>query len=134
MEYILTLKDEKKQPLYFGTWSLSRFCELNGNMSFSEMQILFSQGLSFKHVISLFLCGAEHYCRKHKQPFEFSDIDASDWIDEIGGLTSKEFANVMELVAKAVNPSYQGIEVQKGDEEKKISVGSNLEQTASEPV
>jgi hypothetical protein len=130
MEYLLELKDGQKVPLYFGTWSLSRFCEMNGNLSFSQMQELFSKDISFRHIISLFLCGAEHYARKNKKPFDYTDVDASDWIDEIGGATSTKFSEVMGLIGQAINPQYQGIEVK---EEKKSgkSVGSSSESTAS---
>lgn len=129
MEYILDT-GKGKIPMYFGTWSLSRFCELNGNLSFSQMQDLFSDGLSFKHIISLFLCGAEHYAKKNKKPFDYTDVDASDWIDEIGGASSEKFAEVMGKIGQAINPQYQGIEVsteKKSDQ----SVGLSSEPTVS---
>jgi hypothetical protein len=132
MEYILKLK-QGEVPLYFGTWSLSRFCELNGNLSFSQMQELFSKDLAFKHIISLFLCGAEHYARKNKQPFDYTDVDASDWIDEIGGATSTQFSEVMGVIGQAINPQYQGIEVKGKEEKKRTSVGSSSGSNVSGP-
>jgi hypothetical protein len=132
MEYKLKLKSGEI-PLYFGTWSLSRFCELNGNLSFSQMQELFTEDISFKHIISLFLCGSEHYARKNKKPFEYTDVDAADWIDEIGGAMGEEFEKVMGVIGQAINPTYQGIEV-KGEEKKsETSAGLNSESTASAP-
>ena len=116
MELKLKLSSGKELPLYFGTWSLSRFCELNGNLSFTAMQTLFASEISFKHIISLLLCGAEHYARKNKLPFDYTDIDAADWLDEIGGMTGDQFSEVMTAIAKTINPSYQGIEVKKGSE------------------
>jgi hypothetical protein len=109
MECTLQLKDGKQLPLYFGTWSLSRFCELNGNLSFTQMQEFFTRDLAFKHILSLLLCGAEHYARKNKLPFDYTDIDASDWIDEIGGPMSEEFESVMKVIGHAINPNYQGL-------------------------
>lgn len=119
MELKLKLSDGKELPLYFGTWSLSRFCEINGNLSFSAMQELFASEISFKHIISLLLCSAEHYARKNKLPFDYTDIDAADWLDEIGGMTGEQFGEVMSAIAKTINPSYQGIEVKKGSDTKK---------------
>lgn len=116
MELKLKLSGGKELPLYFGTWSLSRFCELNGNLSFSAMQTLFASEISFKHIISLLLCGAEHYARKNKLPFDYTDIDAADWLDEIGGMTGEQFSEVMTAIAKTINPSYHGIEVKKGED------------------
>lgn len=119
MELKLKLSNGKEIPLYFGTWSLGRFCELNGNLSFSAMQQLFAAEISFNHIISLLLCGAEHYCRKNKLPFDYTDIDAADWLDEIGGMTGEQFSEVMTAIAKTINPSYQGVEVKKGGESAK---------------
>lgn len=135
MEYQLELSGGGKIPLYFGTWSLARFCELNGNLSFSQMQETFSQDISYKHIISLVLCGAEHYCRKHKQPFDYSDIDAADWIDGIGGLSSQKAFELLKAIGSAINPQYQGVEVKKGGEEEKkseTSVGLSSEPIVSE--
>lgn len=116
MEIKLQLSGGKELPLSFGTWALSRFCELNGDLSFTQMQQLFASEISFKHIISLFLCGAEHYQRKNKLPFDYTDIDAAEWLDEIGGMTSEKFSEVMSAIAKTINPAYQGIEVKKGSD------------------
>lgn len=115
MEYTIELKDGII-PLYFGTWSISRFCEVNGNLSFSQMQETFSKDISYKHIISLILCGAEHYARKNKKPFDYTDIDAADWIDEMGGLGGEKALALLQVIGQTINPSYQGVEVK---EEKK---------------
>jgi hypothetical protein len=132
MEYKLKLKSGEI-PLYFGTWSLSRFCELSGNLSFSQMQELFTGDLSYKHIISLFLCGSEHYARKNKKPFEYTDVDASDWIDEIGGITGIQFSEVMALVGQSINPRYQGISVEGEEKKSETSAGLNSESIVSAP-
>jgi hypothetical protein len=118
MEYILDLGG-KKIPLYFGTWSMARFCELNGNLSFTQMQETFARDISYKHIISLLLCGAEHYARKNKKPFDYSDIDAGDWLDELGGLASDKSMELLTVIGKTINPSYQGVEVVKAEKGKK---------------
>jgi len=122
----------KKVHLYFGHWSISRFCELNGNLSFSAFQDLLANELSFKHITSLILCGAEHYALKNKQPFTYNALDASDWIDEIGGITSEKGMELLNAIGRAVVPKYQGIEVSGNDEKKKAtSPGMTSELNAS---
>lgn len=110
-----TIQTNTKQiPLVFGTWSLARFCELNGNLSFTGMQELFQSDVSFKHIISLILCGAEHSSKKQGVPFEYTDIDAAEWIDEMGGVGSKKCQDLLMMIGKTINPDIQGVEVLKG--------------------
>jgi hypothetical protein len=113
MEYNLELADGKKVPLYFGTWALARFCEINGDLSVTEMESLLGGDISYKHILSLVLCCAENYTRKHKKPFDYTDVDAGDWIDGLGGLANKKALDLIGAIGKAVNPSYQSAEVVK---------------------
>jgi hypothetical protein len=113
---------------------MSRFCELNGNLSFIAMQRLFSSGdVSYKHIISLLLSGSEHYARKNKLPFDYTDIDSADWIDEIGGLGGEKAFELLKVIGKAINPDYQGVEVLKDESKKKEEslAGSTSELSAS---
>lgn len=137
MNYTIELSDGNKIPVCFGTWSLARFCELNGNLSFTAMQDLFSNEISYKHIISLLLCGAEHHCKKHNLPFNYNDVEAADWIDDMGGMLSDKFQHVMTLIGNAINPKYQGVEVskKKGEPKKKSqSHGLTSVLTVSEAV
>jgi hypothetical protein len=133
MNYEIQLSSGKKIPMYFGTWSLSRFCELNGNLSFTAMQELFTTEISFRHILSLLLCGAEHHCRKNKLPFDYTDVDAGDWLDDMGGMMSPKFAELMDTLGKAVYPNYQGMEVSgsKKKEEENPSPGLTSESNVS---
>jgi hypothetical protein len=133
MNYEIQLSSGKKIPLYFGTWSISRFCELNGNLSFTAMQELFTNEISFKHILYLMLCGAEHYTRKNKLPFDYTDVDAGDWLDDMGGMLSPKFSELMNVIGKAIYPNYQGMEVtdSKKKEEESLSVGTTSESNVS---
>lgn len=119
-QYIIKAGD-KEIPVLFGTWAIMRFCEINGNMSFSDMQKALGE-ISFKHIISLMLCGAEYWCRKNNQTFSFNDLDAAEWVDEMGGLQSDQMVELLLVLGKAINPDYQKVEVveKANEEEKKI--------------
>jgi hypothetical protein len=119
MTYTIQTANGKSIPLYFGTWSLARFCELNGDLSFTQMQDLFSTGVSFRHIISLVLCGAEHHAKTNKQPFNYTDVDAADWIDQMGGIVGEGTQEMLLVVGRAINPKIQGVEVVKDKGSKK---------------
>lgn len=135
MEYTLELKNGKI-PMYFGNGTMENFCEAHGNLSFTQLQDLFSGGVSFKHVIDLLFYGAEFYSRLHKKPFDYTRVDASVWLDEIGGMMSDEMEKIYLLVGKVINPKYQGVEAERSNTEKKseTSVGLNYESTVLEPA
>lgn len=100
--YTIELSDGRKIPLRFCTWTFARFCEVNGNLTFSDMQkkLALDGGMTPNEVISIILCAAEYQFVRDKKPFPFEHIDASDWLDEMGGMTGKkviEMAGVISL-------------------------------------
>ena len=92
----------EKIQLRFCTWSLKRFCEAQGNISFQQMLDLFSGGLSISHITSLLLSAAEYHFIKDKKPFPFTDIDACEWIDELGGVNGAAFVKVIEMAGRSL--------------------------------
>lgn len=93
--YTIELSDGKKIPLRFCTWSLRRFCELNGNLTLKELQEVLNEGLSITRLTSLLLCAAEYVCVKEKREFTYTDFDAAEWIDELGGIAGKGFGDML---------------------------------------
>lgn len=115
--YTIILGDGTKIPLRFCTWSFKRFCEINDNMSLSQLQESLSKnGMTISSFVSLLLCAAEYVCVKEKKEFPYTDIDASDWIDEMGGIVSAEFLALLKLILETF---YDG---SANDKEKKIPV------------
>lgn len=99
--YELVVKGDKIR-LRFCTWSIKRFCEVNGNISIGSMIELFQGGFTLSQIISMILCAAEYICIKDKKDFVYTDMDASDWIDEIGGINSPGFASIIEVAGKSL--------------------------------
>lgn len=89
--YTINLGDGKKIPLRFSTWTFKRFCEQNGNMTISQLQDALSSGMTLSGFVSLVLCAAEYVCLKEKTEFSYTDMDASEWIDEMGGIGGAGF-------------------------------------------
>lgn len=103
--YTINLGDGKQIPLRFCTWTFKRFCEVNGNMTLSQLQDALSSGMTLSGFISLLLCASEYVCVKDKKDFAFSDMDAADWIDEMGGIAGSGFVAMLKVIVESFTDS-----------------------------
>jgi hypothetical protein len=116
--YTLTVEG-KEIKLRFCTWTMSRFAELSGGLSFSEVVDLFASGaLTIKQIINLLLAGAEYVCLRGNQKFSYNELDASEWVDSLGGTFSPKLQELLLFVATSLVPKTEGAE-EAGAEEKK---------------
>jgi len=103
--YTIKLGDGKHITLRFCTWSFKRFCELNNNMTIAQLQDALSAGMTLSGFISLMLCAAEYVCLKEKKDFTYTDMDASEWIDDIGGIASDGFLAMLSVIVASFTDS-----------------------------
>jgi hypothetical protein len=103
--YTINLGDGKKIPLRFCTWTFKRFCELNNNMTITQLQDALSSGMTLSGFVSLLLCAAEYVAIKEKKEIVYTDIDASEWIDEIGGIASSGFIAMLGVIVASFTDS-----------------------------
>jgi hypothetical protein len=47
------------------------------------------------------LCAAECVCKEKKLDFTYTDFDACNWIDELGGLGGERFKEMTEVIAQS---------------------------------
>lgn len=99
--YTIELGDGKTIPLRFCTWTFKRFCEINGNMTLSQLQDALSSGMTLSGFISLMLCAAEYVSIKEKKEFIYTDMDASDWVDEMGGVAGSGFVDMISVIVES---------------------------------
>lgn len=99
--YTISLGNDKKVQLRFCTWTFKRFCEINGNMTLSQLQDALSSGMTLSGFVSLLLCAAEYICVKEKKDFVYTDMDASDWIDEMGGIAGSGFISMLAVIVES---------------------------------
>lgn len=111
--YELTLSDGEKIQLRFCTWSLKRFCELQG-IGITEIGEALSGENTLNAVINLLKASAEYPLYKQNITPSFTDIDVCDWIDEIGGITSPEFMKIMNVLAESMNSGLEAAPTKKG--------------------
>lgn len=88
----ITLIDGTVIKGQFSTWSLKRLCDKT-KMSLKQIgEKLLDPSLG--DVTEFLLCAVEYITRKEKRETFYSDIDACDWIDQIGGIQSDEFLSL----------------------------------------
>ncbi len=106
--YVLNFENGDKVTFTFNTMAFLRFCELSGDISFSQMLDLFSNNLSIKHVANLLIAASGG---------DYTLNDAAEWMDEMGGIAGKELAECINTATNAL--------VDKGAKEDKKKAGKS---------
>ena len=120
-QFELTLSDGKKIPMRFCTWSLKRFCQLQG-IGPSEIGEALSGQTSLDAIINLLKAAAEYPLYSQGITPNFTDIEVCDWVDDMGGMASKRFQDVMSTLSESMQ---SGIEVAPTKSSKKDGVKKN---------
>ena len=108
--YQIVLSDNTVIPIRFSTWTLKRFCELRGNLTLNQLfDVLGAGGATLGDFVLLVLCAAECLCKEKKEPFNYTDFEACNWIDEMGGMGGEKFNEMVQVIAQST----------KGEESKK---------------
>jgi len=100
--YELSLSDGTKIPMRFCTWSLKRFCQLQG-IGPSDIGEALSGNSSLDAISNLFKAAAEYPLYKEGITPKFTDLDTCDWIDDMGGIGGKKFQEVMAALTESLN-------------------------------
>ena len=120
-QFELTLSDGKKIPMRFCTWSLKRFCQLQG-IGPSEIGEALSGQTSLDAIINLMKAAAEYPLYSQGITPSFTDIEVCDWVDDMGGMGSTKFQEVMTALSESMN---SGIEAPQTKSSKKDVVKKN---------
>jgi hypothetical protein len=86
----------------FCTWSLKRFCQLQG-IGPSDIGEALSGTSSLDAISNLFRAAAEYPLYKEGITPKFTDLDTCDWIDDMGGIGGKKFQEVMAALTESLN-------------------------------
>lgn len=87
----ITLEDGTVIKGQFGTWALKRFCDIR-KLSLGEAQDAMR---SLGGIVDFILCAVEYTTRINGQPFAYTDINACQWADEMGGIDSQMFTSLI---------------------------------------
>lgn len=74
-------------------------------MTLSQLQDALSSGMTLSGFISLLLCAAEYVSIKENKEFTHTDMDAADWIDEMGGIAGSGFVAMLAVIVESFTDS-----------------------------
>lgn len=116
--YELKLSDGTSIPLRFCTWSLKRFCQLQG-IGPSEIGEALTGTQTLDAIINLLRSAAEYPLYKEGITPKFTDLEVCDWVDDLGGLGSPKFQDIMNSLSESMNSGVEPVAKSKKDGVKK---------------
>ena len=119
--YELKLTSGDKIQLQFCTWSLKRFCKLQG-IGPSEIGEALNGNEALDAISNLLRAAAEYPIYKQGLTPSFTDLDACDWIDDLGGISGLKFQEVMAALTESLS---SGLEEPNTKKSKKDVVKKN---------
>lgn len=122
-QHELILSDGKKIPMRFCTWSLKRFCQLQG-IGPTEIGNALSGSTSLDAIVNLLKSAAEYPLYSQGITPSFTEIEVCDWIDDMGGMAGQKFQELMSVLSESMN---SGIEEKITKPSKKGEVKKKLE-------
>lgn len=94
-EFEITLENAEVIRGQYSLWSIKRFCDKK-NLSLNQLQEAMSADkLTFDDVCEVLLCAVEFKCRQNKEVFKYTDVDACNWIESLGGLMGEDYIKLM---------------------------------------
>ena len=104
-EFEITLSDGTVIKGKFGTWALNKLC-IDYKLKLTEVE---SKLQELPAILSYLLAAVQCNARETGTAFSYTDVHASNWIDEMGGIASENFVKLI---------SWSGEEVKAEDEKK----------------
>jgi hypothetical protein len=101
-QFNLSLSDGKVIPLRFCTWSLKRFCKLQG-VGPTQIGEALSGENALDAIVNLIRGAAEYPFYKEGKMPNFTEVDVCDWVDDMGGISSQNFQNIMTALSESMN-------------------------------
>jgi hypothetical protein len=99
--YELELSSGEKVQLRFCTWSLKRFCQLQ-KIGPADIGDALNGPDSLDAIANLLRAAAEYPLYKEGITPKFTDLDACDWIDDMGGISGKKFQDVLVALTESM--------------------------------
>jgi hypothetical protein len=85
----------------FCTWSLKRFCQLQG-IGPSEIGDALSGDGTLDAIVNLLKSAAEYPLYKEGITPSFTDLEVCDWIDDIGGVASTKLQDIFKVLSDSM--------------------------------
>lgn len=99
--YELTLSNGEKIPMRFCTWSLKRFCQLQG-IGPSEIGEALSGNSTLDAIVNLLKSAAEYPLYSQGITPSYTDLNVCDWIDDMGGVASPKLQEIFKALSDSM--------------------------------
>lgn len=109
-EFEILLKSGVKITGKYGFWPVKRFTDKKGIKLSQLREYLSPANITIDDMCEIILCAIEYLARKEKREFKYTDMDACEWIEEMGGLDSEMYQNLC---------NHAGDPLEEDDDEKK---------------
>lgn len=113
--YELNLTDGKVIPLRFCTWSLKRFCKLQG-IGPSEIGDVLSSNEALDAIVNLLKSAAEYEYVSKGTTSSITEVEVCDWIDDMGGIGGIKFSEVMSALSESMNSGIENSVTSKSED------------------
>jgi hypothetical protein len=112
----LKLSDGKIIPLKWGYYAMKRFGK-RANMGATEyFSNLNSGDKLFEHMDNILLSAAEYGLATKGEPFEYTLLDSSAWIDDVGGFAPE--GQIMGFISHLLSTHSVNLTEKQNDEKK----------------
>jgi peroxiredoxin family protein len=100
--YTVHLSNGEKIEMRFTTWGFKKFCKDKG-ISVDELFEYIGNGLMrTEDVIQFMLIGTEYLAFLKKEEFKYTEFDACNWLDDMGGLTTQKVIDIAYIIMSAL--------------------------------
>jgi len=111
--------------LKWGTWAMKEFTKVN-NISIEQyFNLLATAHTNLDVIVQLVYIGYKSACVSTKQDIEYTEVDACDWIDEVGSIFQAEgqLVDYMKYIVDTTMNSVQGVTKEEKKKPKKVNLG-----------
>lgn len=111
--------------LKWGTWAMKEFTKVN-NVSIEQyFNLLANAHTNLDSIVQLVYIGYKSACVSAKQEIEYTEVDACEWIDEVGSVFQAEgqLVDYMKYIVDVTMNSVQGVAKDEKKKPKKANLG-----------
>ena len=110
--------NNKTIQLKWGTWSMREFCNSKNITIDKYFEVLTSTQFDFDLIVQMVYIGYKSACVSNKQEIIYDEVDACDWIDEIGSIFLTE-GQLIEYIKYIISNTVTSIKSKTPKEEEK---------------
>lgn len=104
--------NNKTIQLKWGTWAMREFCTAKGITIDKYFELLTNTHFDLDIIVKLVHIGYKSACVSNKITIEYDEVDACDWIDEIGSIfdTNGQLIEYVKYIISTTTTSVKSVE------------------------